>query len=120
MTIEVTKLDSINSFLSRSADAATAQTPKKTALAADTSTTTVVDASVMNDAAQQIQGHLSGVTDPPQFKVDYLSGLDVMTVRAASTGEVVFQIPGNTAVQLAQLIKEGAPVDSLGVLNTTA
>lgn len=120
MTIEATKLDNTNSFLSRSVDAATAPLSKKSASAADISVTTVADANTMNDAAQQIQSHLSGLTNPPQFKVDYLSGLDVMTVRAASTGEVVLQIPGNTAVQLAQLIKEGAPVDSLGVLNTTA
>jgi uncharacterized FlaG/YvyC family protein len=79
-----------------------------------------VDAATMKDATQQIQAYLSGQTTPPQFNVDYLSGLDVMTVRAANTGEVVFQMPGVQALQLAQLLREGAPVESLGIVNTVA
>jgi hypothetical protein len=72
-----------------------------------------------SDAARIIQDHLSGGTDPPQYSVDYLSGLGVMTVRSASDGQVIFQIPGPTAIHLAQLLKEGAPVESFGLLDQT-
>jgi uncharacterized FlaG/YvyC family protein len=69
-------------------------------------------------AAQTIQNRLSGPTDPPAFSVDYLSGLQVMTVRAASSGTVVFQIPNSDALRLAQLLREGSPLDSMGIVDT--
>ncbi|MES1191732.1 MAG: flagellar protein FlaG [Steroidobacter sp.] len=71
-------------------------------------------------AAQQIQGYLSGHTDPPQYAVDYLSGLQVMTVRNASSGEVVFQLPNSEALRLAQLLHEGAAVNTVGIVNAEA
>jgi uncharacterized FlaG/YvyC family protein len=71
-------------------------------------------------AFAQIEAHLTSLTTPPTFRVDYLSGLDVMTVRAASTGEVVFQIPDIKAVHLARLIKETGSLDSLALLDTQA
>jgi len=81
---------------------------------------TRIDAATLKAAQQQLQAYISGQTNPPHFTVDYLSGLGVMTVRAAITGDVVFQIPDMQAVRLAQLLKEGAPVESLGILNTVA
>jgi uncharacterized FlaG/YvyC family protein len=121
MTIEAAKLDSVIPYSAPSADVAVTK-------AADVQSTSTVDAAPNNsvdvgaitDAVQQIQAHLAALTDPPQFNVDYLSGLNVMTLRAASTGEVVFQIPGPVVVRLAQLIKEGVPMDSFGVLNAKA
>jgi len=121
MTIEAAKLDSVIPYSAPSADAAVAKAAdvQRTATV-EASPKNSVDASAIKDAVQQIHAHLAALTDPPQFKVDYLSGLDVMTLRAASTGEVVFQLPGPVAVRLAQLIKEGIPMDSVGVLNATA
>jgi len=78
-----------------------------------------VDSATMNDAAKAIQSHLSGFTNPPQFNVDYLSGVDVMTVRSSSSGEVVMQLPGPAALRLAQLLKEGTSVESIGLLDQT-
>ena len=71
-------------------------------------------------AAQQIQGYLSQHTDPPQYTVDYLSGMQVMTVRSASNGEVVFQLPNADALRLAQLLHEGSPVNTAGIVNAEA
>lgn len=71
-------------------------------------------------AAQQIQGYLSGHMDPPQYAVDYLSGLQVMTVRNARSGEVVFQLPNSEALRLAQLLHEGATVNTVGIVNAEA
>ncbi|MES1195855.1 MAG: hypothetical protein ABUL58_02820 [Steroidobacter sp.] len=71
-------------------------------------------------AAQQIQGYLSQHTDPPQYVVDYLSGMQVMTVRSASSGEVVFQLPNADALRLAQLLHEGAPVNTAGIVDAEA
>ena len=117
MTIEILSMNVVAgnsaSYLSRGANASTS--------AIDSAATNLAaDNKVHNDAAQTIQSHLSGRTDPPQFRVDYLSGLDVMTVRAANSGDVIFQLPGPAAVRLAQLLKEGAPVESFGIVNQTA
>lgn len=76
------------------------------------------DSNAMNSAAQALQQHLSGQTNPPQFTVDYLSGLDVMTVRA-SNGEVVFQLPGPNALRLAQLLKDGVSIESFGIVDAS-
>ncbi len=70
-------------------------------------------------AVQQLQAAISKGPNP-DFKLDYLSGLSVVTVRSNLTGEVVFQLPDMRALELARLIKEGASVGSLGLLNTTA
>ncbi len=74
----------------------------------------------LQQAAQQIQDYLSGHTDPPQYVVDYLSGLQVMTVRSATNGQVVFQLPNSDALRLAQLLHEGSPVKTAGLVDTQA
>lgn len=71
-------------------------------------------------AAQQIQGYLSQHMDPPQYVVDYLSGMQVMTVRSATNGEVVFQLPNADALRLAQLLHEGSPVNTAGIVDAEA
>lgn len=118
MTIDASNLNAATptaaNYLNRTVETTTGSASARAA------TASTVESSALSDAAQTIQSHLSGRTDPPQFKVDYLSGLDVMTVRAAANGEVVFQIPGPAAIRLAQLLKEGAPVESFGLLDKTA
>lgn len=74
----------------------------------------------LQQAAQQIQSYLSGQTDPPQYVVDYLSGLQVMTVRSASNGEVVFQLPDADALRLAQMLREGSSVGTVGIVDAQA
>jgi uncharacterized FlaG/YvyC family protein len=120
MTIEAAKLESVIPYSAPSADVAVTKAADVQSTSTVDAAPNSVDAGAITDAVQQIQAHLAALTDPPQFKVDYLSGLDVMTLRAASTGEVVFQIPGPVVVRLAQLIKEGVPMDSFGVLNAKA
>jgi hypothetical protein len=56
----------------------------------------------------------------PDFKLDYLSGLSVVTVRSTITGQVVYQLPDTRALQLARMIKDGASVGSVGLFSTTA
>lgn len=90
------------------------------AVANDATTPAVTDTNVMQSAAQQIQSYLSGQTDPPAFSVDYLSGLQVMTVRSASSGDVLFQLPNADALRLAQLLKDGVPVDTIGIVDANA
>lgn len=70
-------------------------------------------------AVQQLQ---SAITASPNYdlSLDYLSGLSVVKVRSISTGEVVFQLPDVRAVELARLLKDGASVASLGLLDTKA
>jgi flagellar protein FlaG len=58
-------------------------------------------------AVAQIQQHLDSLSASSQFSVDYLSGLDVVTVRDTNTGEVIRQIPSAEAVRLAQLLRKG-------------
>jgi uncharacterized FlaG/YvyC family protein len=77
-----------------------------------------------NDAAVtaavgQLQSAISQSPNP-DFKLDYLSGLSVVTVRSTLTGEVVFQLPDTRALELARMIKDGASVGSLGLYKTTA
>jgi hypothetical protein len=69
-------------------------------------------------AVQNLQSHFASRSAPPELRVDYLSGLSIVTVRAAETGELLYQMPGSDAVRLARLIAEGAPV-SQGVLDTS-
>src|SRR5882757_9251022 len=51
-------------------------------------------------AVQQLQAAISQSPNP-DFKLDYLSGLSVVTVRSSITGEVVFQLPDTRALELA-------------------
>lgn len=68
-------------------------------------------------AVEQLRSHLDTKHGNAEFTVDYLSGLDVVTVRAPNSGDVIFQVPSTVAVNLARLIKEGASLSSLGLLD---
>lgn len=81
------------------------------------STTSEIDAQAMAKAVQDLQSHFSRMN--PEFAVDYLSGLGIVRMRVASTGEVVFQVPDREAVQLARLIRNGASLGSLTLVRTT-
>ena len=81
-------------------------------------TTSAADPQAVSAAVEALQTHFSSMN--PEFSVDYLSGLGVVRMRAANTGEVVFQIPDTEAVQLARLIKEGMPPASVALTKTTA
>jgi uncharacterized FlaG/YvyC family protein len=70
-------------------------------------------------AVQQLQTAISRSPNP-DFTLDYLSGLAVVTVRSNTTGEVVFQLPDTRALELARMIKDGASVGSVGLFSTTA
>lgn len=61
----------------------------------------------VGQAVAQLQQHLNMLTQSSQFSVDYLSGLDVVTVRDTSTGEIIRQVPSTEAVRLAQLLRRG-------------
>ena len=117
MTIEISRLTSLtNLFVPTAGKAFRTQASTSAGSQADTA----ADAKAMQEAAAVIQDYLSGPVQPPSFNVDYLSGLNVMTVRSANNGEVVFQMPGPAAVRLAQLIKEGVPAASNAIVNETA
>lgn len=101
----------------------TAMIPAERPVAANTvertsSTTSEIDVQVMVKAVQDLQSHFSRMN--PEFAVDYLSGLGIVRMRVASTGEVVFQVPDREAVQLARLIRNGASLGSLTLMRTTA
>ncbi len=70
-------------------------------------------------AVAQIQARVDSLYPKSEFRVDYLSGLDVVTVRSGSTGEVIRQIPSAQAVNLARLISQDGGSDALAVLDAT-
>jgi flagellar protein FlaG len=119
MAIESTNMPSIASLtaLARELPATKPNAGTVVSSASAAATSSTVDPQALKSAAAQIQSYLSGHTDPPQFSVDYLSGLGVMTVRAAESGEVVFQIPDAQAVHLAQLIRNGSPPSVRGIMH---
>src|SRR5437764_310619 len=61
----------------------------------------------VTEAVSSLQQHLDSLSQGAQFSVDYLSGLDVVTVRDTNTGEIIRQVPGAEAVRLAQLLRKG-------------
>lgn len=67
-------------------------------------------------AVEQLQSHLDSVSSKSEFRVDYLSGLNVVTIRSGETGDVIRQMPSRQAVEVARLIGEG--VGALNVLDT--
>lgn len=69
-------------------------------------------------AVEQLQSHLDSVSSKSEFRVDYLSGLNVVTIRSGDTGEVIRQMPSRQAVEVARLIGEGG--GTLNVLDTFA
>ena len=86
---------------------------------ADVSQAPAIDAAELQAAIGQIKTHFAQQS-PPQFSLDYLSGLNVMTIKAADTGEVLLQLPDVAALRLARLIKDGGSLESMGLLDTQA
>ena len=78
-----------------------------------------VDESAINAAIGQLQTAISNGPNP-DFKLDYLSGLSVVTVRSTITGQVMYQLPDTRALELARMIKDGVSVGSLGLFSTIA
>ena len=119
MTIDVVPLDRNLRILESPHDAATYLIPDNTGAASASSAPTPVNPADVTAAVQQLQAAIS--TGPnPDFKLDYLSGLSVVTVRSTITGEVVFQLPDMRALELARMIKDGASVGSVGLFSTIA
>ncbi len=71
-------------------------------------------------AVRQLTAHLNAKLASPEFSVDYLSGLGVVTVKSADTGTVVFQVPDVEAVRLARLIRDGSSIGELGFMDAKA
>lgn len=132
MTIEAVKLDGPIAIPAQSANTAAATAPVSASVAppqtASASTAAAaqraqsanqeVDEQEVVTAARDLQTYFSNMS--PKFTVDYLSGLSVVQMRAASTGEVVFQIPNTQAVRLARLVRDGASLGSLPFVETEA
>jgi len=78
------------------------QTPAASSNSAAASSPSVTE---LQDAAAQLQNHLNlTASGAEQFSVDYLSGLGVMTIRDATTGSVIRQIPSANALELARVL----------------
>jgi flagellar protein FlaG len=59
-------------------------------------------------AAEQIASFLKDSTRELEFRLDEGSGQMVVTVRDATTGDVIRQIPGEEVLRLARVLKEGS------------
>jgi uncharacterized FlaG/YvyC family protein len=121
MTIETMSLDrGVKTAESPFAAATTVATSAPaTVKAPAASVATPANVDDVNAAVTQLQTAISNGPNP-DFKLDYLSGLSVVTVRSTITGQVVFQLPDTRALQLARMIKDGASVGSVGLFTTTA
>ncbi len=113
MAIDISSVDSLSRVIEASGDAARA------AAVAPIGTAAPVSSAEMAQAVQVLQQAVKSGPNP-DFSLDYLSGLSVVTVRSNRTGEVVFQLPDTRAVELARLIKDGSSLASVGLLNFTA
>lgn len=119
MTIDTVSLDSLyKSSDSSLGVAARSPAPRSTDAPATSGAATGPSGADVAAAVQQLQSAIARGPNP-DFTVDYLSGLSVVTVRSNQTGEVMFQIPDARAVDLARLIKEGTSLASLGLFKTT-
>lgn len=98
----------------------TTATPSATTKPAQNSASeTAVDPASVSAAVEQLQSHLDSATGTSEFRIDYLSGLNVVTVRSTNTGEVIRQMPSSHAVEVARLIREGNGT-ALNILDTFA
>ncbi len=59
-------------------------------------------------AAEQIASYLKDSSRELEFRLDEGSGQMVVTVRDATTGDVIRQIPGEEVLRLARVLKEGS------------
>ena len=58
----------------------------------------------MKVAAQQIESYLRSIGRALEFSIDDSTGLTVVRVRDAATGETIRQIPSEEALRLAQAL----------------
>lgn len=72
----------------------------------------------VQQAAQQIQKFLAESQRSLEFHVDETSGLSVVMVRDANTGDVIRQIPNEETVKLAQILKDTGSINH-GLLDLT-
>lgn len=73
----------------------------------------------VQQAAQQIQKFLAESQRSLEFHVDEASGISVVMVRDANTGDVIRQIPNEETVKLAQILKDTGSINH-GLLGLTA
>ena len=66
-----------------------------------------VDASVLDEAVQNLNDHVQTVNRELQFSVDKDSGKTVIKVIDKETHEVIRQIPGEEALNVAKRLNEG-------------
>ncbi len=72
----------------------------------------------VQQAAQQIQKFLAESQRSLEFHVDETSGISVVMVRDANTGDVIRQIPNEETVKLAQILKDTGSINH-GLLDLT-
>jgi flagellar protein FlaG len=83
--------------------AATAQ------VVAQTVSTAVPSRDAVQAAASQIESWLKSAGRELEFRVDEGSGQMVVSVRDASSGELIRQIPGEAVLRMARQLKESKP-----------
>jgi uncharacterized FlaG/YvyC family protein len=59
----------------------------------------------IQDAVNQVNGHLSGANRVLELGIDAASGLTVATIRDSQTGDVIEQYPGTDSIHLAQMLR---------------
>lgn len=64
----------------------------------------------VRNAAQQLESYLRSVGRQLVFRVDEQTGTTVVSVRDASTGELIRQIPNEEALRLARHLQAGNAV----------
>ena len=120
MAIDISSMDRLSRVMETPSDAARAAAVSPIATAAPVASTSApVSSTEVAQAVQVLQQAVKSGPNP-DFSLDYLSGLSVVTVRSDRTGEVVFQLPDTRALELARLIKDGSSLASVGLLNFTA
>ncbi len=68
-----------------------------------------VDHEALTSAVEQINDHVQNVQRNLLFTVDELSGREVVTIRDASSDEVIKQIPSEEALELAHRLIDYLP-----------
>lgn len=103
----------MSAYSPRAADAAN-HLPKKavaidTARQSQTGVPEAADPAAVKAAASQIESYLKSAGRELEFRVDEGSGQMVVSVRDASSGELIRQIPGEAALRMARQLKESKP-----------
>lgn len=64
---------------------------------------------VVRASARQIESYLKRSGRELEFRFDDASGQMVVSVRDASTGDLIRQIPGEEVLRMARMLKESSP-----------